>query len=199
MKKFYSLLICTAILMTGCTQQVAHTSSPATPISKTQIATAQASTYSTVKGYKKQPSIPADKLILDRPVIDTANIFTESERQQLDTKLRKLSQQGIFQGGIVTVQTTGDIVIVDYAMSVANRWKLGSKQNNNGVCIVIAVQDTNLYILTGTDIDHTLTNAKVKNVIDKVITPQFSHAQYYQGIDAGLDKLSSIVKASKNN
>lgn len=52
---------------------------------------------------------------LNQPVIDQANVLSETEKQQLSQKILNLYQQGKAQIGIVIVPTTGQEDIFDYA------------------------------------------------------------------------------------
>ena len=79
--------------------------------------------------------------------------------------------------------------IFDYAMTVAKSWALGSPENNNGLFILVALDDRQIYILTGLDVEDTLTDEIVAQIIDKDITPHFRKANYVTGLSAGIDAL----------
>lgn len=139
--------------------------------------------------------VPVEKLPLTQPVLDLTHTLTVDEQQQLSAKIQKLwVHDKLVQTGVILVPTTGDIFVFDYCMAVAKRWKLGSKDQNNGLLMCFAMQDKKMYILTGTGIEQTLTNEKVKHIIDNTITPYFRQAKYNEGINMGLDKMVSELK-----
>ena len=126
---------------------------------------------------------------LNYPVNDFTNTLSASERKNLDSKIQKIDEEGILQIGVVVVPTTGSIPILDYAMKVAEGWKLGSPENNNGLFILVAVEDRQMYILTGLDIEDKLTDERVSMVINEHITPEFQQNKYAQGLSFGIDAL----------
>ena len=58
---------------------------------------------------------------------------------------------GACQGQIVvvTVDSTGDTDIGDYACDLFNSWGIGSAEKNNGMLILLAIQDDDYYVLQG--------------------------------------------------
>lgn len=94
-------------------------------------------------------SVDADKLILNSPVIDQANILNAQQKQRLEGQLRSIYQQGLAQAAVVIVPTTDGVPIFDYALQVAEKWKLGNKDIDDGLLMVVAVNDRDMYILTG--------------------------------------------------
>ncbi len=134
---------------------------------------------------------------LNAPVNDFTNTLSATERKQLDDKILAINDEGILQVGVAIVSTTGAMSTFDYAMSVANEWALGSSEYSNGLFVLIAIGDRNIYILTGTDIEDTLTDDRVKNVIDKEITPYFSDGNYATGLSKGIDALVEQMRQNQ--
>ena len=95
------------------------------------------------------PSIDSDKLILNEPVVDQANILNPQEKQRLEAQLRGIYQQGLAQAAVVIVPTTNGTPIFDYALQVAEKWQLGDKDIDDGLLMVVAVNDRDMYVLTG--------------------------------------------------
>ena len=131
---------------------------------------------------------------LNYPVNDFTNTLSASERKNLDSKIQKIDEEGILQIGVVVVPTTGSIPILDYAMRVAEDWKLGSPENNNGLFILVVVEDRQMYILTGLDIEDKLTDERVSMVINEHITPEFQQNKYAQGLSFGIDALVNDMR-----
>ncbi|PNK60158.1 TPM domain-containing protein [Psychrobacter sp. FDAARGOS_221] len=152
------------------------------------------------EGSVKKPSYLTPETVaanLKDPVNDFTGTLTLYEIDQLNTKLRSVYNSGIMQAGVVLVATTDGMPIFDYAMQVAESWELGSADENDGLLIMMAVEDRQMYILTGLGIEHILTDKKVAQVIDNVMTPNFKQAQYAQGLSEGVDALVAILKQEK--
>lgn len=152
---------------------------------KTGTATAENSTLrqSTVQ------AVESDKLILNEPVVDQANILSAQENQRLSQRLRGIYQQGLAQAAIVIVPTTNGMPIFDYALQVANRWQLGEKDTDDGLLILVAVNDRNMYILSGYGLEGVLPDAVLNRIIREQITPSFKQSDYAGGLNAALDRI----------
>ncbi|ECF7008185.1 TPM domain-containing protein, partial [Salmonella enterica subsp. enterica] len=131
----------------------------------------------------------ADKLILNNPVIDEAKILSTSDKQAIETKLRSLNDRGLAQAAVVIVPTTNGEDIFDYSMKVADRWKLGKKDTDQGLLMVVAVNDRKMYILTGYGLEGTIPDAAAKRIISDDITPRFKQGDYAGGITAGINRI----------
>ena len=141
------------------------------------------------------PSVDADKLILNNPVIDQANILNPQEKQRLEAQLRSIYQQGLAQAAVVIVPTTNGVPIFDYALQVAEKWQLGNKDIDDGLLMVVAVNDRDMYILTGYGLEGVLPDAAVSRIIREDITPLFKQNNYGAGIIAGVDALKTRLTA----
>ncbi|ERL56390.1 TPM domain-containing protein [Psychrobacter aquaticus] len=141
------------------------------------------------------PSVDADKLILNEPVVDQANILNPQEKQRLEAQLRSIYQQGLAQAAVVIVPTTNGLPIFDYALQVAEKWQLGDDAIDDGLLIVVAVNDRDMYILTGYGLEGVLPDAAVNRIIREDITPLFKQDNYGAGILAGVNALKARLTA----
>ncbi|VEG13147.1 Domain of uncharacterised function (DUF477) [Moraxella cuniculi] len=140
-------------------------------------------------------AVTHDKLILNSPVVDAAGILSADEKQQLSLQLQKIYQDGLAQAALVIVPTTNGMSIFDYAMAVANRWQLGRADTDDGLLIAVAINDRNLYILTGYGLEGVLPDAAVKRIIREQITPNFKQSAYAQGLSAAIAKIDERLRS----
>ncbi len=118
-----------------------------------------------------------------RAVNDLANVLSASEQQQLETKLRNFNDTASTAIAVVTIQSTGAYEIADYATSLGQAWGLGRKDVDNGVLLMIALKDRNVWIATGYGSEGAITDAIAKRIIEQIIKPRFRQNDYYGGID----------------
>ncbi len=130
---------------------------------------------------------------LNEPVIDQANILSASEKQQISARILKLNEQAKAQIGVVIVPTTGQEDIFDFAIRVAEQWKLGSKKQDNGLLMAIAINDRRIQIAPGYGLEGVLPDIVASRIIRNNITPYFKQNQFAQGIDAGLAEIENIL------
>ena len=130
---------------------------------------------------------------LNAPVIDQANILTATEKQNLEQQIRNIYNQGKAQIGIIIVSTTGSEDIFDFAMRVAEQWKLGSAKQDNGLLIAVAVNDRKIHIATGYGLEGVLPDIIASRIIRNQITPAFQQGQYAQGLQAGMNEIERTL------
>lgn len=130
---------------------------------------------------------------LNAPVIDQANVLSSTEKAKLENQIKNLYEQGKAQIGIVIVPTTGQESIFDFAMRLANQWKLGSAKQDNGLLIAVAVNDHRLHIATGYGLEGVIPDIIASRIIRNQITPYFKENQFGQGLISGVTEIERIV------
>ncbi|MFW2077669.1 TPM domain-containing protein [Acinetobacter sp. ULE_I010] len=130
---------------------------------------------------------------LNQPIVDQANVLSVSEKQNLEQQIRNIYNQGKAQIGIIIVPTTGNEDIFDFAMRVAEQWKLGSAKQDNGMLIAVAVNDHKIHIATGYGLEGVLPDILVNRIIRNQIAPDFKLGQYGQGLQAGVTEIERIL------
>ncbi len=137
--------------------------------------------------------IQRDIPTLNQPIIDQASLLSTEQNQQLSQYIRQIYQSGKAQIGIVIVSTTGQEDIFDFSMRVAEKWQLGTKEQDNGLLITVAVNDRRIQILTGYGLEGVLPDIVTHRIIQNNITPYFKQQQYAQGLQSGLQEIKRIL------
>lgn len=140
-------------------------------------------------------SVDADKLILNEPVVDQANILNPQEKLRLESQLRSIYQQGLAQAAVVIVPTTNGIPIFDYSLQAAEKWQLGESDTDDGLLILVAVNDRDIYIQSGYGLEGVLPDAALNRIIREKITPYFKQNDYASGLLAGISSIEARLKA----
>lgn len=139
--------------------------------------------------------VDSEKLILNSPVVDQANIFSPQEKQLLTQRLRHIYDQGLAQAALVTVPTTNGMDIFQYSLQVADKWKLGNKDTDDGLLILVSVNDRKMYILSGYGLEGVLPDAALNRIIDDEITPSFKQGDYAGGLIKGINRIEERLVA----
>ena len=74
-------------------------------------------------------------------VYDHAGVLTDDTMKHIDAMNESLFAQTGAQIMVVTVDSTGGTNIVDYAADLGNRYGVGSAERDNGLVIVLALED----------------------------------------------------------
>jgi|GEM_PF-134427 len=131
---------------------------------------------------------------LNAPVVDQAGALNAADLAALSSRVRSIHDAGRAQIGIILVKTTQGETIFDYAGRAFTTWKLGEKGRDDGLLIVVAVQDRKIQILTGYGLEGVIPDVIASRIIREQITPQFKAGNYAAGLNAGLDRIDDILK-----
>lgn len=127
-------------------------------------------------------------------VTDQTATLSVGEVTQLEQKLAAFEKAKGSQVAVLIVPTTHPETIEQYALRVAETWKLGRKGIDDGVLLLIAKNDRTLRIEVGYGIEGALPDAMAKRIIAEIIVPQFKAGNFAAGIDAGIDTILSSLK-----
>ena len=83
------------------------------------------------------------KPIFNSYVHDFADVLTTEQEAQLQSQLVQLKQKYTIETAIVTIPSTGDVVVDDYTLELGREWGVGGK-SNNGLVRGETRQDANL-------------------------------------------------------
>jgi uncharacterized membrane protein YgcG len=93
------------------------------------------------------PKLPIPAL-RDR-IMDLACILKDAESEDLKAKLKSLESDTTTQMAVLIIPSLQGEILEEYSLRIANTWKLGRKDLNNGVLLLIALQDRALRIEVG--------------------------------------------------
>ena len=86
---------------------------------------------------------------LQAPVTDLTGTLTPDQVAALDAKLRSFEQAKGSQIAVLIVATTEPEAIEQYALRVAEAWKLGRKGVDDGALLLVALQDRRVAATSG--------------------------------------------------
>jgi uncharacterized protein len=119
-----------------------------------------------------------------RLVNDFAGVLSGSQREMLERKLVAFNDSAGSQVAVVLVPTTNGAAPVDYATDILRAWGVGRAGIDDGVVLLVAVQDREVFIATGLGAEGALTDARAATIVRNEIVPRFRAGDFYGGIDA---------------
>jgi uncharacterized protein len=139
--------------------------------------------FSTVFAQEGIPAKPAGY------ILDEAGLLNPDEENALEQKMRGYADSTSTQFAIVLVNSTNGRDPYDYAIDIGKIWGVGQKGKNNGVVILVAMQDRKLRIVTGRGIEDVLPDAVCKRIINRTLKPTFKAGAYYQGLEQATSEM----------
>ena len=135
------------------------------------------------------PEIPKEQT----SVYDYIDLLSSNQKNSLEQKLIRYSDTTSTQIVIAIISTTNGENIGLLAPKWAHEWGIGQAKEDNGVFILLAKDDRDIWISPGYGVEHRLTAGIVGELIRNIIIPEFKQGDYYQGLNKGSDAIFQIL------
>jgi uncharacterized protein len=131
-------------------------------------------------------------------ISDQANILSAQEEQLLNEHIAALDIGSSNQIGIATVKSLDGGDIEEVGITTSRNWAIGSKERNNGILILIVIEDRKMRIEVGSGLEGAIPDATAGSIIRNDMTPLFREGDYYHGILKAVESLSKAAKGEYN-
>ncbi|WP_303319129.1 TPM domain-containing protein [Flavivirga abyssicola] len=147
----------------------------------------------TTSAQYKIPEKPSDKK--QTFVYDYTNpkLLSKRDSIELATKLRKYSDTTSTQIVVAIINSTEGENINFLGAKWGQEWGIGQEKKDNGILILLAKNDRRIAINTGYGIEHLLTDALSKRIIERDIIPYFKQNNYPGGLNRGVDAIFEVL------
>ena len=123
-------------------------------------------------------------------VTDAADILTADEEARLSDRLARYEQRTKHQMVIATVPDLHGARVDNFGTCLGNRWGIGRKDQDDGVVILVAPNERQMRIATGSGMEQMLTDEEALAVVHQM-TPRFGDRDYAGGLSAGIDAIAA--------
>ncbi len=127
-------------------------------------------------------------------ITDETGTLNTTQITQLNNKLSSFNRTTSNQVLVYIIPSLNGESLEDYSIRLAEKNKIGKKDKNNGVLVLIVKDDRKIRIEVGYGLEGALTDALCSKIIRNDITPQFKSGKYYEGIDKGIEAIISVTK-----
>ncbi len=126
-------------------------------------------------------------------VTDMAGVLSPEEKQALENKLVAIDDSSSNQIVVVILPALDGNPIEEYATKLFREWGIGNKKTNNGILLLIAIQDRKMRIEVGYGLEGAIPDITSINIIDNDLKPAFRAGAYYDGIDKAIDDIAKAA------
>lgn len=132
---------------------------------------------------------------LTGPVIDQAGFLTREDRKQLSQLLYDFNRLGKAQVQVLVLKDLQGFEIEPAAIKIAEQWKLGDAQRDNGVLFLVAAQERKLRIEVGQGLEGAIPDITAKRIISDQVLPLFRSSRASAGIVVGVHEILRLADA----
>lgn len=144
-------------------------------------------------------------------VNDYADVMDPSSVEELDRIGRAFYEKTGVQAVIVTTDSLNGKDAMQVATDTANEAQIGSKDKDNGVLILVSIDDKQRFMAVGSGLEGDLTDIDCEHLQQEYLVPAFRQGNYQQGLvdlykatlqhianDYGVDLSSEGIEAPEN-
>ena len=126
-------------------------------------------------------------------VIDQTGTLSAAQMKALDTRLSGIEHERGSQIVVLMVASTQPEDIAAYAQRVADSWKIGRRQEGDGVLVVVAKNDRRVRIEVAKALEGAIPDLAASRIISESITPAFKAGDFAGGLTAAVDRLGTRI------
>lgn len=136
-----------------------------------------------------QPKIPK----LENWANDLTNTLSTTELQQLNFRLKTYEDTTSNQLVSLMISSLEGYPLEDFSYEIAEQNKIGTKENSNGILLLVVKNDKKMRIEVGYGLEGALPDALASSIIRNEIAPHFRKNEYYAGITAGINSIIAAI------
>ncbi|MEQ1585285.1 MAG: TPM domain-containing protein, partial [Cyclobacteriaceae bacterium] len=126
-------------------------------------------------------------------VHDDAQALKQETIDKLEKQLELYEDSTSNQIAVLIISSLDGETIEEYSLRVAEKWELGQKDKDNGVLLLVAVDDHKMRIEVGSGLEGVLTDALSSRIIRNEMAPAFRRADFDSGVTAGIDGIIAAI------
>jgi uncharacterized protein len=126
-------------------------------------------------------------------VVDEAGLLSKAQEHSLADMSGTIERDSTVQVVVVTLKSLDGYDIAEYGYQLARYWKVGQRDEDNGILIMIAPKDRKVRIEIGYGLEAFITDAEAYEMIQSKMLPRFKEKNVYGGIRDTIDAIGTIV------
>ena len=127
-------------------------------------------------------------------VNDTAGMLPVEARERIEAKLAGFEKASGAQVAVLTIASLEGDALEEYALKVAQTWKLGRKGVDDGALLLVARDDRKMRIEVGYGLEAKLTDIACERILDDVMKPAFRDGEFGPGVEAGVNAIVGTIQ-----
>ena len=136
-------------------------------------------------------------------VYDGANILSSETEKYIVSKSSKLYDYNGAQIVVVTIPSLDGMSLENYATILFNTWEIGNKEKNNGLLLLLSLEERKFRVEVGSGIEGILPDGKTGRYQDEYLIPYLKDNKWDEGIknlyDVFYDELADIEDIEEYN
>jgi len=125
---------------------------------------------------------------------DFAQVLRPDTKQTLEAELTGFASTTSNQIAVVTVPNMGGDYIENYAVKLFADWKIGTKAKDNGVLLLLSIEEHKMRIEVGYGLEGALPDSVAQSILNNEMTPLLKAGDYDGAVTAGVHAIEQATK-----
>jgi len=134
---------------------------------------------------------------LEDRVMDLAGLLSGAEAEALIQQLQAHEKATTQQFAVLTIPSLEGDPIEDFSIRTVEAWKLGTKEEDNGLLLLVAKEDRKMRIEVGYGLEGEITDLLAGRIISDVMQPAFRNGDFAGGIQSAVTLLIAAANGEE--
>lgn len=140
--------------------------------------------------YRQEKILP----LLDDGVMDYAGLLSPTEKAKINRKIWALEKNSGSQLAVLILPDLQGHEIVEYGVTIMEEWQLGRKGVDDGVLLLIALQERAMRIEVGYGLEGAIPDLIAGQILNQYLTPAFRAGKFAEGIELAVDAIIAQIE-----
>lgn len=131
-------------------------------------------------------------------VVDIPGVLSQTQKNNIEIILERYELATDHQMVVAIIPSLEGAVLEEYSIMLAEKWKIGREGHDDGVIILVALNDRKIRIEVGYGLEGEITDLQAWKTINDIIRPNFQSNDYYKGLLLAVLHLSKLTGADES-
>ncbi|WP_167882001.1 TPM domain-containing protein [Leptospira bouyouniensis] len=128
------------------------------------------------------------------PIRDEINLLSNKEKGELSELILNLKRKYGSEIAILIIETTKNKSIEEYSLEYFEKWKIGREFFNDGLLILLAIDDRKLRIEVGYGLEKIIKDEIAARIIKEKMIPRFKNGEFFPAIKIAVEDLIKLIE-----
>ena len=127
-------------------------------------------------------------------VNDFAHVLSDRAKQALESELAEFEKTTSNQIAVAIVPSMGGDYVENYAVKLFEEWGVGGKDRDNGVLLLLSIEERKMRIEVGYGLEGALPDSIAQSILDNEMTPRLKAGDYDGAVTAGVQAILQVTR-----
>lgn len=126
-------------------------------------------------------------------VTDPEGYLNATQTAAINAMLGRLERTTLTQMAVVLLPSIGNQDPMQFAVDLGHTWQLGSKEGDNGVMLLMVMDDHEVQLQVGYGLEGTITDAEASRIVNDIIIPAMREDNLYGALSGAIEEITALT------